>query len=220
MSEKGGRRRQRLSVSSNSGVGGGLFAGLFVRTAPPPDPIIEPDDHVVDPGLEGLGETVDVEPEASTATSNRSKWELDRLSAFDVEPAAKAKVDTDARVSERNHALKGDSTISTPPNNGGSTAASSEHDDGSGGSDGPEGRVSSGRYLANDSGASVTSKRRRDVAAVYFQSQVVASPPQENEQTVEKKANAGAIATGVVSSFFPIVSPTSWAVFWMTDKKI
>lgn len=219
-SENDTRRRQRLSAS-NSGVGGGLFAGLFVRTAPPPDPIIEPDDHVVDPGLEGLGETVTVEPEAPAATSNRSNWAVARLSAFDVEPAAKAKVDTDAGVTERNDIVQGDSTIATPTNNGGSSAASGVNDGGSSGADSPEGGGSSGRYLAHDAGVALTRKRRRDVAAFYFQSQVVASPPRENEQTVEKKAAAGAVATRVVSSFyFLCVIPKSWAVFWMIDQQI
>ena len=57
----------------SAGIGGGLFAGLFVRDVPPPDPIIVPDDLSLpddfslpdDPsigaGLEGLGETTNVE---------------------------------------------------------------------------------------------------------------------------------------------------------------
>jgi hypothetical protein len=51
----------------STGIGGGLFAGLFVRDVPPPDPIIVPDDLSLpdDPsigvGLEGLGETTNVE---------------------------------------------------------------------------------------------------------------------------------------------------------------
>lgn len=85
----------------SAGIGGGLFAGLFVRDVPPPDPVIVPDDPSLldDPsigaGLEGLGETTDVE---STEPEVSARGTAAKASLFAAKLAGNNEIDNTAFI--------------------------------------------------------------------------------------------------------------------------